>query len=269
MESALPIQVLSCSQCGGELHPDEGQIFLTCPYCSATVFVDKARVVFHWFLAPTLDEEKARSGLMRWMAGNQTVKDLDRKANLTGVTFEFFPIWYFKRRQVDGSETIHLLPAAATSVTEIEQMKLLAGDLRKYDGSIEAQARMPSVPLQAALGWLIEAKVPQNELVEQFLVHIPLFTFKYNYRGNSYTAIMEAGTGSIFANIYPAKAETPYRAIGLTTAGIFLCLAIIPLAMAIISGWEGSGLGLLICLGLGVVFVPILFAIAAAIASKV
>ena len=22
-----------CAQCGGVLHPDEGQVFLTCPYC--------------------------------------------------------------------------------------------------------------------------------------------------------------------------------------------------------------------------------------------
>ncbi len=269
MESDLASQTLSCSQCGGELHPDEGQIFVTCPFCGATVFIDKARVVFHWFLAPTLDEERARADLMRWMAGNQTVKDLDRKATLTSMSFEYFPIWYFKQRDANGIETIHLLPGAATSVTEVEKMTLPAGDLRKYDQSIDAQARTPTVPLQAAITWLSEASVPKDEIAEQFLVHVPLFTFKYNYRGNSFTAVVEAGTGRIFANIYPAKAETPYRTIGGVTAVIFLCLAIIPLVMAINSGWAGSGMGLLICLGLGIVFIPILFAIAAAIASKV
>lgn len=269
MESALPSQGLTCSQCGGELHPDEGQIFVICPYCGATVFIDRTRVVFHWYLAPTMDEERARADLMRWMAGNQTVKDLDRKASVTGVSFEFFPIWYLKQRQPGGNEVIHLLPAAATSVTEIEKMTLPAGDLRKYDSSIESQAHMPTVPFEAAITWLSEAQMPQDELIETFLVHIPLFTFKYNYRGNAFTAVVEAGTGRVFANIYPAKAETPYRAIGGAAAIIFLCLAVIPLVMSINSGWQGSGLGLLICLGLGIVFIPILFAIAAAIASKV
>jgi predicted RNA-binding Zn-ribbon protein involved in translation (DUF1610 family) len=80
METKPPEDALTCAQCGGELHPDEGQIFLTCPFCSSTVYIDKRRVVFHWYLAPTLDEAKARGALSRWMAGNQTVKDLDRKA---------------------------------------------------------------------------------------------------------------------------------------------------------------------------------------------
>jgi predicted RNA-binding Zn-ribbon protein involved in translation (DUF1610 family) len=269
MESVLPVQTINCSQCGGELHPDEGQIFLVCPYCGATVYVDKARVVFHWYLASTLDQEKAQAALMRWMAGNQTVKDLDRKATVTGVYFEYFPMWYFKRRDPAGRESILLTPAAATSVTEINNLNLPAGDLRKYDGSIDAQARTPTVPLQAAFGWLVEDNIPQAEIVEQSLVHVPLFTFKYIYRGNAYTAIVEGGTGEVFANIYPAKAETPYRTIGFITAAIFLCLAITPLAMSVGRGWQGTGLGLLICAGLGVIFVPILMGIAAYIAAKV
>jgi hypothetical protein len=39
--------------------------------------------------------------------------------------------------------------------------------------------------------------------------------------------------------------------------------------MSVGRGWEGTGLGLLVCVGLGVIFVPILFAIAAYIAAKV
>ena len=62
METKPPEDALTCAQCGGELHPDEGQIFLTCPFCSSTVYIDKRRVVFHWYLAPTLDEAKARGG---------------------------------------------------------------------------------------------------------------------------------------------------------------------------------------------------------------
>jgi predicted RNA-binding Zn-ribbon protein involved in translation (DUF1610 family) len=269
MESVLPTQTINCSQCGGELHPDEGQIFLTCPYCSATIYLDKAKVVFHWYLAPTMDQEKAKGELMRWMAGNQTVKDLDRKATLTGAAFEFFPMWYFKSREKNGQEHISLAPASATSVTEVNNMKLPAGDLRKYDGSIDSQAHLPTVPLQAAFEWLAQSQIPQNEIVEQSLVHVPLYTFKYNYQGNAYTAVVEGGTGEVFANIYPAKAEAPYRTIGFITAAIFLCLAIVPLAMSVGRGWEGTGLGLLVCLGLGIIFVPILFAIAAYIAAKV
>ncbi len=90
---------LNCTQCGGALHPDEGQIFLTCPYCGATVYLDPAQVVFHWYLAPTLNPQQAGGELYRWMSGSQTVKDLDKKAQVVGQSFEYFPLWYFLIRQ--------------------------------------------------------------------------------------------------------------------------------------------------------------------------
>ena len=147
---------INCSQCGGELHPDEGQIFITSPYCSATVYLDRSRVVFHWYLAPTLNDQQAVSALYRWMSGSQTVKDLDKKARLVGQSFQYFPLWYFKRKTARGEEEL-LQPAAATSVTEITSLKLPAGDLRKYDPSLDAQSAEPSVPLDAALEWAGQA----------------------------------------------------------------------------------------------------------------
>lgn len=271
MEATSPTGTFYCAQCGGELHPDEGQIFLTCPYCGSTVYLDKSQVVFHWYLAPTLDEEKARAALARWMAGNETVKDLDQKARLTGSSFEYFPLWYFKRRTGDKVtiEEIIIEPAAATSVSEIRRLSLPAGDLRRYDSSLDAQAHTPSVPLPAVLGWLAERDIPQSEISERALVHVPLYTFKYGYHDQSYTAVVEAGTGKVFANLYPAKAEVPYRLVGGLSALVALCLATIPLGGALVSGWEGSGIGLLICIGLGLVAAPALLGLAAWVAAKV
>lgn len=269
MESEAPKNVLHCTQCGGELHPDEGQLFLTCPYCSSTVYLDKSRVVFHWYLSPTLDEEKARASLARWMAGNETVKDLDQKSSIVEASFEYFPVWLFKRRLPDGKEEILLEPAAATSVSEIRNIKLPAGDLRKYEERLDSQAHPPSVPLQAAMGWLEERQVTQKQILEQAMVHIPLHTFKYTYQGDTFTAIVEAGTGGVFANIFPAKAETPYRLVGCLTAIVFLCLALFPLIGYVFEGVEGSGVGVLACLGLSLLAAPALFALAAWIAAKV
>ena len=269
MEAALPRTELLCPQCGGDLRPDEGQIFLDCPYCGSTVFIDKSRVIFHWYLAPTLDETKAGGALRRWMAGNETVKDLDKKSNVIQVSFEYFQVWYFKRRQLNGKEEILIELAAASSVSELRHLQLLAGDLRKYDSSLDAQGQAPNVPLPTALGWLSERGVPQGEIVEQFLVHIPLFTFKYAYKGQIYTAIVEAGTGRVFANIYPAKAETPYRTIGCITALAYIVLAFLPLAGAAFGGGSGTGLGLAGCVGVGILIAPLLFGIAVWIAAKV
>ncbi len=269
MDTPLPENTLLCSQCGGELHPDEGQIFLTCPYCSSTVYVDKTRVVFHWYLAPTFNESQARASLARWMAGNQTVKDLDKKASLAGQSFEYFPIWYFKQRRPDGKEAILLELAAASSVSELKRLNIPAGDLRKYDSSVESQSRMPTVPLQAAEQWLGERRVPANEIAERGLVHIPLYSYKYTYQGKPYTALVEAGTGQVYANLYPAKAEAPYIVAGGITALVFILLALIPIIGYGIGQGNGLGIGVLVYIVLALIAMPVLFALAAWVAAKV
>lgn len=269
MENLTPAPTVSCSQCGGELHPDAGQIFLTCPYCASTVFLDKSQVVFHWYVAPTLDEAKARGALARWMAGNQTVKDLDRKARVTEVAFSYFPMWLFKRRLPSGEDRLFLIPAAATSISELKHLNLPPGDLRKSTPEIDRTAQPPTVPLETALDWLSQNQIPTQEIIEKALVHVPIYTCKYFFNNRTYTAIVEGASGEVFANIYPAKAEAPYLAIGGITAILFLCLATFPAMGALQSGASGLGIGLLICSGVGLVIAPILFAIAAWIAAKI
>jgi hypothetical protein len=260
---------VNCTQCGGELHPDEGQIFLTCPFCGSTVFLDKSQVVFHWYLAATLDEAKARGALARWMAGNETVKDLDQKSRVVGSSFEYFPLWYFKSRSLDDQEEIVLTPAAAISVSEISRLRLPAGDLRRYADSIEPQARTPTVPLEAALTWLNQKSLPARLVMERSLVHVPLYTFKYTYRDEPYTALVEGATGQVLANIFPAKEEAPYRTAGVLAALVFLCLATFPIFGALANGAQGFGFGILACTGAGLIAAPALFALAAWVAQKV
>lgn len=267
METQLPANILTCTQCGGELHPDEGQIFLTCPFCNSTVYIDKTRVVFHWYVAPTLDAAQAQSALRRWMSGSQTVKDLDEKSQIETPAFEYFPLWFFKLRGRDGGEQVRLIPAAATAISEIGRLNLPAGDLRKYNQDIEAQSLAPNVPLPTALEWLQDTA--QTAPAEQSLVHIPVYTFKYSYRGIPYTALVEGATGTVFANIFPAKAEAPYLAAGGLTALVYLCLALIPIGMGVANGSDAAALGLAICSGLGLVAAPFLFGFAAWVAAKI
>jgi hypothetical protein len=226
-------------------------------------------VVFHWYLAPTLDEAKARGALARWMAGNQTVKDLDRKANVTEVAFQYFPMWFFKRRGAGGREEIDLMPGAATAVSEIVHLRLPAGDLRKYNQDIDPQAMPPTVPLQAALSWLAAGGQTAGEIVEQSLVHIPLFIFRYTYQGKFFTALVEGATGEVIANIYPAKAEAPYLVVGGLAALVYLCLALFPVIGGIANGSAGAFAGLGLCVGAGIIAAPVLFALAAWVAAKI
>ncbi len=267
MDSALPATTLRCTQCSGELHPDEGQIFLTCPFCSSTVYVDKSRVVFHWYVAPTIDEAKARGQLARWMAGNDTVKDLDKKSQIAGQAFQYFPMWYF-RHAAGGRDVIELEPAAATTITELRKLSLPAGDLRKYEPALDSQAQPPTVPLPTALGWLAGRGVPAAALAETALVHVPIFIFKYVYKNQSYTALVEAATGRVMAGLFPTKAEAPYQIAGCLTAATFLALTSLPVFGSFF-GVDGLSIGLAVCAGLGCLATPVLFAAAAWVAARV
>jgi predicted RNA-binding Zn-ribbon protein involved in translation (DUF1610 family) len=264
-----PENTFPCTQCGGELHPDEGQIFLTCPYCESTIYVDKSRVVFHWYLASTLDENKARTHLARWMGGNDTVKDLDKKAQLKGSSFEFFPFWYFKTRDNVGTEQIWLEPAAATSISELKKIKIPAGDLRKYENSIKSQLHNPTIPLTTVTKWLAERIPSETNVIETALVHIPIYSFKYTYKDESFTAIVEGATGGVFANIYPLKAESPFQLIGGLAAFVFLCLATFPVLGSLVYDAEGLAIGSGLCIGLGLLATPFLLVLAIWVAAKV
>lgn len=262
---------LNCSQCGGELHPDEGQVFLTCPYCAATVYLDKSRVVFHWYVAPTLNEQQALAALYRWMSGSQTVKDLDKKARVTSQTFQYFPIWYFKTQATSVREDILLQPAAATSITELAHLNVPAGDLRKYDPALDSQAVEPTVPLDTGLDWARRSlTLPSGgALNEASLVHVPLYFFKYVFRDQTYTAVVDAASGTVWANLFPAKQESPYIVVGVVIALVYLCLALVPLVTWATGDETSAGIGLAICGGVGAVAAPLLFAWAFYVASRV
>jgi len=86
---------------------------------------------------------------------------------------------------------------------------------------------------------------------------------------SAFTATVEAGTGSVFANIFPAKAEAPYLLAGGLTALVFLCLAIFPVIGGLAGNAEGVAIGLALCAGIGIVAAPILFALAAWVSAKI
>lgn len=264
----LPATEIHCAQCGGALRPDEGQVFLTCPYCSSTVYLDKSRVVFHWSLNCTVSPEAAAASLRRWMAGNQTVKDLDRKSQITASTFQYFPLWYVKAR--DGSkEKISLEPAAAISISEIKSLEVPAGDLQKYDLALDAEAVSPTVPYPAMLTWLAGRGVEPNEIVEAALVHVPVYLYKYQFAGKTYAAMVEGGSGKVFANIFPAKAEAPYHLVAIVSTIGFLVISSFPLLGYMLAKDVGLPLGLLACVVGGAVFAVPVFALAAFVSAKV
>jgi hypothetical protein len=193
---------------------------------------------------------------------------LDRKARVTSSVFEYFPVWYCKARS-GSKEQVYLEPAAAISISEIKSLAIPAGDLQKYDQTLDSQAVVPSVPFPAMLEWLAGRGVPAEQVVEAALVHLPVYLFKYEFNGRTYTAMVEGASGKVFANIFPAKAETPYFLVAAFSTLGYLVLSTFPLVGFALDPELGLFLGLGACLLGGALFAVPVFVVAAWVSAKV
>lgn len=220
---------INCRQCAAPLTVEQGQPFVTCRFCGATNFVDKARVVFHYQVRPTVREDGARTALNRWMAGNATVKDLDRKAKVAAVSFEYFPMWLV-RAKLGSDERVLLKPAAALAISELGQLDIPPSDLVPFDTHIDGTIIAPTVPFETVQQWLNDDHhiAPEN-ISEAALVHLPVYVCKYDFNKRRYTALVDAASSKVFANIYPAKWEVPYVSIGAAAFVAFFVLSLLSL----------------------------------------
>ncbi|HUO87369.1 MAG TPA: hypothetical protein VM617_08245 [Thermoanaerobaculia bacterium] len=220
---------LRCPQCGGENVLPSGERLLPCAFCGASLWVDRSGLVSHYRLPRLLGRAAAAQALSRWMAGDDTVKDLDAKAEAVELTAVSFPLWMFRLRS-PGGETVVAKPAAATTEPALADLTVPAGRLEPYrlseevapagddGGGATAEEVAASVPLETARQWLANA----GEVTEIALVHVPLWHATYRFAGRSHAATVEASTGSVFASVFPAKAEAPYLAVAALGLLVFL-----------------------------------------------
>lgn len=226
---------LECPQCGGENPLPSGARLLVCQFCDAALFVDRSGLVSHYRLPRLLGRGEAERSLRRWMAGNDTVKDLDKKAAAVSLTPLLFPVWMFRRRGAGGEE-VFAQPAAATPEPAVADLSVPAGKLEPYrgeagggDGGRADGAGGPAdeerveatVPLETARGWLGQSH-GEGALLETALVHVPFWRASYDFDGRTYSALVEGSTGVVLASVFPEKAEAPYflvAALGLVLFG--------------------------------------------------
>ncbi|MFN2190029.1 MAG: hypothetical protein ACK2T3_14790 [Candidatus Promineifilaceae bacterium] len=269
MDTLPPSVQILCRQCSAPLPIEQGTQLTTCEYCGTTNYVDRARTVLHFVVRTTVRENDAIAALRRWMAGNQTVKDLDKKAEIRGIYFQLFPMW-FARVTRQGKEQIVLEPAAALSVSELKNASIPAADLEPYDFVYDEDAVKATVPYDALLQWLADNHgVRAQEVGEVSLVHLPIYQIKYTFGDREYTAVVDAATSEVFANIFPSKWEVPYVAIGAASFAAFFCASLIPLVGYLTNDFSGFGIAMGIYALAVVVLAVIFFAAAALISSKV
>lgn len=213
---------ITCTQCGAEVSVRQGELFLFCSSCNSSLFIDRSKVVFNYRLKPTLSQELARASLLRWMAGNSTIRDLDSKATIDECRFIYHPFWYL-RLQSDSEENRRIKLAHPSTISELSEMSIPAGDLlflTPLDFDPE-QFLSPSVSLPTAMQGLEPGSVR-----EASLVFVPIFRFLYSYNGVSYSALVDGSSGRVFANLYPKKNEVPFVSMGALCLGTFFLLGL-------------------------------------------
>ena len=265
---AIATQIL-CYQCSAPLPVEQGMQLVICDFCEATNAVDKSRVVLTFAVRQTLREDQARAALRRWMAGNATVKDLDRKASIESLTLQRFPLWQV-RAVVAGVEKVYLEPAAATSIPEVKQLTIPAADLEPFENAPDGAAIDATVPYDAMLNWLQrDYAVAPAQIQETALIFLPLFVARYSFKGERFTAVVDAASGRVLATLFPEKWEVPYRGLAAAAFLLNFVIALIPLFGGLVGGTAGFAGALVIYLVAVVVAAVPIFIAAALISARV
>jgi hypothetical protein len=265
---AIPPQTeILCQQCTAVLPVEQGALIAVCEFCGATNAVDKSTAVLHYVVRDTLRDTDAAAALRRWMGGNATVKNLDKKATIQPPTFQLWPLWLV-RAEAKGAERVILKPAAPLSVLDMTRIIIPASDLEAYHYS--AHALEPTVPVNAVRSWLkADQQISESMIKEISLVHLPVYSFEYGYEGRPYTAVVEAAAGKVYADIYPSKQEVPYLAVGSIGCLLYFCAALIPAIGFTTGNLPGLGAGILIYLIAALIMAVPMFAIASYISAKI
>lgn len=263
-----PVQVL-CRQCAAPLPVEQGTQYATCEFCQTTNFIDKGRVVFHYAVRQTLRENDALAALRRWMAGNETVKGLDSQAQIEAGRFQLFPMWLVRANQ-EAEERVVMEPAAALSISELKRLTVPAASLELYDHALDNSAIEPTVPYEMMLEWLAnDHNIQPADIREVSLVHLPIYLFKYSFDGRQYTAVVDAATSKVFANIFPTKWEAPYVALAAIAFAAYFCASCIPGIGLLAGEWGGFAIGGLLYIVFAVGLAIPIFMAAAYISAKV
>jgi hypothetical protein len=214
----------TCAQCGGALDLAVGTRFAPCPFCGSSVYFDRSKAVLHFVAERTLDEPTARARLQAWMAGNETVKDLEKDAVVATATLVYFPLWRFVSGD-RGSERQWFEPARASAAAGLGDVPLSGGALRHVSAKDMTSLPLaePEVRLESAQQWLAAKGVAREAVRETSLVHLPLFEFPYTWGGKSWKAAVDGVSGRVLTGAYPAKSETAYLGIAiLAILGLFV-----------------------------------------------
>jgi len=193
---------INCTQCGAGIPIEEDSEFLKCPYCDTSLYVETDRTVKHYYITRNLGKDDLSPVIQRKLSYLE-IKD---KVEVSKSHMAYLPFWGLV---TSGGKTI-VIPASAPPLEDLDHVKIPAGDLKLYNDQLEQDNEVvqPKLLLEDAA---LEAR---NVLGDQkatyssaSLIHLPMFAVSYYCRGMRYRALVDAVSGEVYADDWPAAPQ--------------------------------------------------------------
>ncbi len=209
---------IKCPKCAAPVEFDPKDRFVQCTYCSSLIFIDRSGAGFYYAVPFMIDQNNAVGTFRRWASGPTKAKDLDRSAQVTSAKKEYFPVYLFKR-DVNGVEQVQVEPAGSTTLPGLHSLKVLAGDMKVFDGKFDtggAELIRPDIEMGSYLSTL------PGKPKEQALVYFPIWTIDYTFEQKRYKVVVSATSGEVFAAEFPARSSASYLLVAIAGFVAFL-----------------------------------------------
>ena len=190
---------------------DTGTKFVKCSYCSSQIYIDRSGAGFYYAAPFMVDETNAIGLFRRWAAGPTKAKDLDRRAQVAGITKQYFPVYMFKR-DVKGREEVLIEPAGSTTLPGLHALKVPASDLKMFDASFDtsgAELIKPDIEMLSYMDSL------PGDPKEQALVYLPIWRVTYVFEQKRFEAVVDGSTGEVFSAGFPTRSSAAYMIVAV------------------------------------------------------
>ncbi len=226
---------IPCPQCGGELQLRDPEGFPACPFCGASLVLDRTGVRPHVLYRPRVTPAEIVPLLRRWAER----RGLRASPGPEPPRLVYYPFWRYAR---EGPR--RLVPAWSTLETQWAELRLPDAEQVSFDAAHVQGAPViePTVPEAAA-------RAGDASVTEGDLVHLPAYEAAMRVGGARLHVAVEACSGAVVCAGAPGAEETRTaalrRAVWMAAGGLAILAAgvtIRPLGAAAIVAAALAGL---------------------------
>jgi DNA-directed RNA polymerase subunit RPC12/RpoP len=179
---------VGCANCGAKIPLQRDDALLVCPYCSSTLYLDRAHTFKKFVLLPNVSKVQADDLLKADLSSREIPRPpIQRVEQL------MLPFW-----GVRGESLQETIPAFAPVPSALAGYRLPSAGAEVYSEDSAPDYQRVDCAESASASW--EGR-PDVSSFSQFLV--PFFKVAYGAGGVSYTAWVEAVSGRVFLDQVP------------------------------------------------------------------